>query len=561
MLEIKIDNKIVKIEESKPVESFETNKISVVRLEYNTDLGIYLYNSRLTHPNHHFIVNVPQEYISYACRQSFGFMGFNYIFYSDEKVDKSYYEKMFYHSKILLHHPRLYLYSFVYFKKKQVNAVHVNGEEVDRSDKECEGCPLREGGCSKKHIHLVAINKENIDALCSFLKENYEEIREGASINIRLLLKNSELHPAIIDPFGILDLKRENQFVVFIPSFFCKTNCTHCYLGEKIKDDTVIDVSSAVKYLGKFGYDTNVVFHGGEPTNIPASFYKKIINLFPTYTFSMQTNLLSENIDEWIELFKMMGGNVSTSYVNDGYRKGDREIWWRNLRKLKEHGITPFIIVTYKAGMDANELYNELKGYPFRVNPLYYSDRVKNKKYDEEMMQGYGEFLCELADIWLRDIDNFNACHPVGEILAGFINNSQTKCPFTTTCSDRTFALGPNGDLYLGCGYDFKDKVRLGNVSSDTVEGIKMKSDTYKTARKRAFEIFKQCGDCEYYFVCQGGCPMHSYYKKDDLLSKTVYCEEYKKFFKFIKDYISRYEISYLHQKVKNTLSQLGVVD
>jgi len=544
-MQLKING--VTYEFKSPSDINQVDKVERIYLKYTTELPHILYDIRSYSPFHHIFIEVPNEYLDYAFKESFPFMYFN-IFFIPEKPDESFYARLFSLYKMYMIQSRWGLFSYVYFNKKPINSLEFNDKKISIDKSICEGCPLKETGCTPEHIFSATLSEPS--PLCSFIKKNYQELEDISAKSIRLFMKKNKLDTiarSLFDPFNILDINYdEGNFIVFLPSYSCKTDCDYCYLGDKIKIEDKADLRNAYSYLRKFKPFSYVVFHGGEPTLQSPDYYRSIINRFPTMSFSIQTNLLCD-IEKWESLFKNeLDGNISTSYV-DKYRKG-RKLWWKNMQHLKEKGVKPFVIAVYYDGLNAKELYNELKEFPFRVNPMYQSDKAKSLK---ENNKGYGKFLIELTKLWLEDENNFNTVNPSKEIIYGFLNNKGTKCPFMTDCHKGTYAVDYKGDVFLGCGYDFKDEVKLGNIK-DGLTKLKT-TDLYKTANKRKIEIYsKECKDCKYLFVCQGGCPMHSYYSKGNLLAKTDICEEYYEYYEFLDEYLKNFDIDYLNKKVKD---------
>lgn len=534
-----------------------------INIKYDISLGEKLYKARQYSHVHFWNIDVSMQSLDYALRQAFGFLYNVYNFYSSERVSKEFYRRIFEYTSFLLHQPRWYVFYFIYFRKlSDVGNVVINGEELSKAEIDelsnlCKACPLKEYGCTPTHVFHVAVNKKNIPALCEFLQENYKELIYSAGLNLWYFIQKEGIESLtlLVDMFDILDFRSKGYFLVLLPSYFCRTDCSYCYLGEKIKDRTVADWKDVVEYIRKFDVFANVVFHGGEPTQIEPEYYMAILKHLPTAFYSMQTNLLVGNIEKWIPLFKAMDGNLSTSYP-DSMRGGNKDLWWRNMRRLKEEGIKPFVIVIFNPEINIESLYKELREYPFRLNPMYLSERVK-KVYalPMDINSNYGSALVKLAKLYLEDRDNFNSVHPIGEILAGMLNNSRSKCPFTFSCHKGTYSIDYKGDVYLSCGYDFKKDVLLGNINNGISE-LK-KSEVYRKADRRGLNILKQCGECEFYYVCQGGCPMYSYYYDGNLLNKMIYCEEYKKLYRYLKAVLQSklYDEEYLRKKCQNTLN------
>lgn len=499
----------------------------IKNLNLMADEVLKLYEYSVEHEMHN--VNVYNTSLGNIYKTASLYMSFfknTYNFIPSGQVDERFYDAIFQVVKIRQGQCRWRVLDFVYLKKKPSNSL---------SD-ECYTCPMREKGCGKDYIQILAGGDyRNVPVLCGWIRNNYNELIEYARKSFfifREYFQNVNLRKTVLDVYNIYDIYQD-YFLVVSPSYFCNVDCDYCYMGDLIKEKKKNTSDEVVNYIEKFGQFINVVFHGGEPTLLGVEYYKDIIKKLPTANYSIQSNLLVKDIEKWAEFIKRyLGGNVSTSYV-DKYRKGG-DLFWENVNYLKENGIKPFIIVVYNKDMEPNHLYSQLRDFPFRVNPPFITDKVMENNI-QGIGEGYGDFMIHLTELWINDKDNKNTVNPIKEITFGILNNSQTKCPFITDCHKKTFTIGLDGDVFLGCGYDYKDTVKIGNLNSNSLLDL-VNSNPYKTANKRKLNIYtnQDCSKCEYLYVCQGGCPLYSYYKDGDITLKFHYCEEFKKIYKYL---------------------------
>lgn len=501
-------------------------RIRLLELEPSEVLKLYDYS--VEHEMHN--VNVVNVNLSNVYKTASLYMSFfknTYNFIPSGKVNEKFYDAIFDVVKVRQGQCRWRVLDFVYLKKKPSNSI---------SD-ECLTCPMREKGCGKDYVEVIAGSKENTDVLCDWIKKNYEQLLEYARKSFfifRDYFWDVNLRKSVLDVYNIYDIYQD-YFLVVSPSYFCNVDCEYCYMGDLIKDKTKNTTDEVVKYIEKFGQFIHVVFHGGEPTLLGVEYYKDVVRKLPTVNYSMQSNLLVKDIEEWANFIKRyLYGNISTTYV-DKYRKGG-ELFWKNINYLKENGIKPFVIVVYNKDMEPESLYSELRDFPFRVNPPFLTEKVRSNGI-QDIGEGYGDFMVHLTKLWIEDVENKNTVNPIKEIAFGILNNSNTKCPFMTDCHKKTFTVGLNGDVFLSCGYDYKEDVKVGNLNSNSLLDL-VNSIPYKVANRRRLNIYtdKDCGECEYLYVCQGGCPLYSYYKDGDITLKFHYCEEFKKMYRYLHD-------------------------
>jgi uncharacterized protein len=74
------------------------------------------------------------------------------------------------------------------------------------------------------------------------------------------------------------------------------------------------------------------------------------------------------------------------------------------------------------------------------------------------------------------------------------------------------------------CDFYVLDEWKLGNVVDDDLKAM-LTSDIGKKFVMESFELIKDCRDCEYFRLCQGGCRRHSDGKN------LYFCEAYKYFY------------------------------
>ncbi len=142
--------------------------------------------------------------------------------------------------------------------------------------------------------------------------------------------------------------------------------------------------------------------------------------------------------------------------------------------------------------------------------------------------QAYGQFLCDLFDLWyadieageapsIRDFDNYV------QMLMGYPPES---CNLRGVCGMQ-YVVEADGSVYP-CDFYVLDDMRLGNLNEE---------DFPQIDRRRAEIGFIEasepldpaCGACEYLNICRGGCRRHR--ETGAALGRTYFCESYKMFF------------------------------
>ena len=154
------------------------------------------------------------------------------------------------------------------------------------------------------------------------------------------------------------------MYQTYIPNTnFVKHTRIHCYLGyncniecefctnrlyeSKPTRDVVQKTIETINALDIDDNDTVIHLSGGElyQDDFDISIYHPLLQLRPQIPKSTITNLLYNNIDRCIDLWKQYNMEVWTSYDSKGrFKNNDMlELWINNLQYIKSKGIAPII--------------------------------------------------------------------------------------------------------------------------------------------------------------------------------------------------------------------------
>ena len=150
------------------------------------------------------------------------------------------------------------------------------------------------------------------------------------------------------------------ELLVVQPTPFCNIDCSYCYLPDrrntrKITAEILEQIFAWTFRSGLVREPFTLLWHAGEPTVLPASFYEEASVLLERYnnsgfevTQSFQTNATLIN-DAWCEFIKRRKVHVGVSvdgpaFLHDRYRKtrrggGTFEKTLQGMRRLHDHGI------------------------------------------------------------------------------------------------------------------------------------------------------------------------------------------------------------------------------
>lgn len=361
----------------------------------------------------------------------------------------------------------------------------------------------------------------------------------------------------------------------------CNLDCHYCYYldksniyGGKEPRMSLQDLERYVKTYIESCETPEVTFnwHGGEPIILGLDFYRKALEFEKKYAAgkiihnTLQTNgtLIT---DEWATFLAAERFLVGVSVdgppeVHDRYRR-DRggkptlERVIKGLQILYSHGVEYNIMATVNSASEGRglQVYNFLKSlgsnyiqfspvvehvvYPMRGGKPDKSARPHIVDPSEPGASlspwsvsavGFGRFLCDIFDSWVRqDVGrvfvNFFDC-----TLANWCGVQPGTCSFAETCGGNA-VVEHNGDIYC-CDHFVYPKYLLGNIFTDNL------ADMMSSPTQTAFGISKRnslpgkCLRCEHFSLCHGGCPKHRFNTTESgQTGLNALCEGYKLFF------------------------------
>ena len=335
----------------------------------------------------------------------------------------------------------------------------------------------------------------------------------------------------------------------------CNLDCTYCYYLDKVglyrdqrKFRMAPDVLEAfirdyIASQSRAGArEIQFVWQGGEPTMLGLDYFRAIVALQrkhrpPGHAVSnaLQTNgtLLD---DEWARFLHDEGFLVGLSldgppHLHDRYRRDRRDrpssarvlsAWDLLLRHrvdtnilcVVNDGNVGFPLEVYRYLREAGVEFMQFIPVVERIDrhgalapPPRPGDEALAVTPWSVSPEGYGRFLCEIFDEWVR--------RDVGRVFVQFFDLQlgiwagapASLCVFAETCGSG-LALEHNGDLYA-CDHYVYPEYRLGNIGQTPIGTLAA------LPRQRQFGLDKKarlpaaCTACRWRFACHGGCPKH----------------------------------------------------
>lgn len=336
----------------------------------------------------------------------------------------------------------------------------------------------------------------------------------------------------------------------------CNLNCSYCYVDpikakDKIEEMDFEMIQSMLRScFSKYEFLPQKPFmlflHGGEPL-LSYGLIKRIVQFINEIGYSdkvhfmLQTNGTIMN-EDMIEFFKEH--HIALGISLDGYNhrtNGHRlfydetssfDIVSANIKKCIEKGLQVGVasVITDKNVTELLELSKYL--YGLGVNSAVFNLLVPNGRASEETSIVH-DFTASMKQVysWSREV-NFVERGLFYLERALFSGDQSYMCGKAPCGAGRnTLGIDTNGDVTLCDQLIGDSRFVIGHVSKLNHLNIE-NHEVYKTFQNRVPSNIESCATCGFSDVCPLGCPAHSIYRDEDILSQPILCDYYKEMYK-----------------------------
>ncbi len=335
----------------------------------------------------------------------------------------------------------------------------------------------------------------------------------------------------------------------------CNLRCDYCFYLEKKElysyapsrkmTHTLLELLIK-KYLKTDQSVYSFIWQGGEPTIIGVDFYKKAISLQKKYRpsngkiiNSIQTNgfsLSTEFIKHLRDNRYLVGLSLDgPKEIHDIYRVtrnglGSYTAVYANWKKLVDAGVETNTVTLVHAGnvKHAKKIYTYFKeiGSSFhQYIPCVEFDRNGNLLPFAITASEWGDFLCELFDIWYASDIGRIYIRYFDALIDKMMTGRNSLCQFGNRCNPY-LVVENNCDVYP-CDFFVRKDLLLGNLKKTSFLTIR-KSKNYNIFSSSKKDIAPRCRGCQYFQLCAGDCMKH---RLQDAGNLSHLCEGYKQFF------------------------------
>lgn len=338
----------------------------------------------------------------------------------------------------------------------------------------------------------------------------------------------------------------------------CDLACSYCYYKEKApagRMDSAILRAFISQYLdSQTQEEVQFLWHGGEPTLVPLSFYREAARLQKELGRGhMIQNCLQTNgmglTDEWCRFLAEEGWLTGlsidgTEAMHDRFRR-DRSgapthsRVMKAIELLERHGADWNAMATVNAanqwrGKEFYEFFRSIGCRWLQFSPvverlnaagqLASPDETGEITPESVSPEGWGKFLCDVFDCWRKG--------DIGEVfvqifestLANWLRQPAGLCTLSPTCG-HALALEADGSLYSCDHFVFPD-YRLGNILTTPLLTLAHGKAQQDFSRKK-LHVDADCLKCEFHFACFGECPRLRFLPS----GRNYLCAGYHRFF------------------------------
>ena len=337
----------------------------------------------------------------------------------------------------------------------------------------------------------------------------------------------------------MINKKAGHVSLIVKPTRLCNLRCSYCHDWRDGPNQTMsfkVIAQMIAKTLRDPEHDlVNFIWHGGEPTILPVSFYRKA--LLVQSLFQRQNQIIRNDIQsngthltyDWIRFLHSNKFGIGISLdgppeIHDRYRKyasgrpsfQDVKNGIQMLRRYEIPFSVLMVIDEDAMRMGPEEIFNffvkaEIESYGLlAAAPINYPNALPGsivKHYiDPKRMTN---FLIRIYDIWREYANPKIKIREIDGILQ-HINGKSAHCTLAGGCFGHYYLIDPNGDvshcdLFLG-----DPRYSLGNILETDFNQIRNSNKFHELiiSNNRTLESMQQCEEFE---LCNGWCPHQRY--------------------------------------------------
>ena len=348
----------------------------------------------------------------------------------------------------------------------------------------------------------------------------------------------------------------------------CNMRCKYCYYLDKAAlydyrqptmDDKLLENYIRANIEGNNSPVIAFAWHGGEPLLAGKEFFRKAVALQQKYAEgrtvenSIQTNGLLID-DEWCTIFRDNNFLVGVSIdgpedIHDAHRidAGGNPTFARvmkGIERLYRNRVEYNTLTTvniHSQGRGA-EVYNFLRGISIfmqflPVAELLCDGRIQSPEAQKANIapwsisaRGFGEFMCDIFDIWVKHDVGRRYVQLFDATLALKVGVQPSVCSLCETCGSG-LTVEHNGDVYC-CDHFVYPEYKIGNIHTDRLADLAYCDRQFEFGIAKRALLPRECRHCKFYNLCHGECPKHRFINDNTgEYGKNYLCDGYRMFY------------------------------
>lgn len=345
-------------------------------------------------------------------------------------------------------------------------------------------------------------------------------------------------------------LEYKNPSFMILPTMSCQANCNYCFGPFKGATMSKEVAEQSVDFINSITTDTkqnkaSITFHGGEPLLAPISIWQYLLKETESkltgkkISWNIQSNLWNLD-DEFATLFREHNVSIGTSIdgdqrecdVNRGYGYWQKTM--NGIAKAREYGLDIGGIATISRKTKEN--WKEVVDFfiqqqiNMNLHPALSSQRIKDDQYALSVDE-YSSLIKEMYPYYIKHRKNISIS-TLDTFCKSCVNGNADVCSFQD-CLGMFLVIDPSGNIYSCQRFCGNEEFSLGNVADRPSLEDLFSSKAASHHRRREEEVSSQCGECEYFNICRGGCYYNAAINGDGVIDPL--CEAYKESFSFVQ--------------------------
>lgn len=348
----------------------------------------------------------------------------------------------------------------------------------------------------------------------------------------------------------------------------CNLDCEYCYYLKKTElypeiESFQMSDKTLEKYIKQYleaqpGPVVNFGWQGGEPTLRGLAFFKKAAELQKKYApegwkieNSIQTNAVLID-DQWAKFLKENNFLVGVSLdgpkeLHNRYRKnknaeGTHQKVMTGIKKLKEYDVEYNILavvnnINSKKPEEVYQFFRDIEADFIQFIPIVEVDEKDEITSRSVRPEDYGKFLIKVFNEWINDLGDVYV-QIFEEAVSAWSGYGANLCVFSKECGKGP-VMEYNGDLY-SCDHFVEPEYKLGNINDISIVKMMNSNKQHDFGRGKRESLNERCLECDYLFICNGGCPKNRIIDTGDKNKLNYLCEGYELFFAYIDTFMKK---------------------